>query len=187
MVGFIGRLVEQKGIDLILSVIPKLLKTSPANFVLIGSGDPHHQRVLQQLAIKYPKRVMVRIGYDEELAHRIEAGADLFLMPSRFEPCGLNQLYSLRYGTPPVVHSTGGLRDTVVDANEDNLTNKTATGFVFEHSSASALQATVERALKLYQKPQKWRALIRTAMAKDFGWERSAEQYQQLYKKLTQR
>ncbi len=187
LIGFIGRLVEQKGIDLIVSVIPKLLKTSPANFVLIGSGDPHHQRVLQQLAITYPKRVMVRIGYDEELAHLIEAGADLFVMPSRFEPCGLNQLYSLRYGTPPVVYSTGGLRDTVIDANEENLANKTATGFVFNHSSPKALQATIERALKLFQKPLQWRALIRSAMAQDFGWERSAQQYQLLYNKLRQR
>ena len=126
------------------------------------------------------------IGYDEGLSHRIEAAADLFLMPSRFEPCGLNQLYSLRYGTPPVVHRVGGLADTVVDANEENLAAGTATGFVFDAPAPAELTAAVERGLALYRKEESWRRLVRTAMAQDFGWARSAARYLELYRRVAE-
>jgi starch synthase len=124
------------------------------------------------------------LGYSEELAHRIEAGADIFLMPSRFEPCGLNQMYSLRYGTPPLVHHVGGLADTVVDASPENISSKLATGFVFHEPDADAILHSMERALELYKHPANWHKLIRTAMAQDFGWTKSASDYIQLYQEI---
>jgi starch synthase len=124
---------------------------------------------------------MVKIGYDEPLAHLIEAGADLFLMPSRFEPCGLNQMYSLRYGTPPIVFKTGGLADTVVDANAATLDDGTATGFVFDTPEVTALQETVRRALELYRQPAQWRRLQQAGMRQSFDWSESAGHYLALY------
>ena len=181
LLGMVGRLVEQKGVDWILSVIPVLLAETDANFVLLGSGQTIYEQQLTRLAKKHPRRVFVEIGYDEGLAHRIEAGADMFLMPSRFEPCGLNQLYSLRYGTPPIVYHTGGLVDTVVDANEDTMHAATATGFVFHEASHDALLATIRRGLDWYGKPKLWRQLLCNGMRQDFGWDRSAGQYLALY------
>ncbi|HDK38560.1 MAG TPA: glycogen synthase, partial [Thiolapillus brandeum] len=186
LLGFIGRLVEQKGVDLLLQIIPHVLDNQDARFVILGSGEKHYESALRELAALYPQRLLLTLGYSEELAHRIEAGADLFLMPSRFEPCGLNQLYSLRYGTPPLVHNVGGLADTVVDATGENLENGTATGFVFHEPSTAAMLHATERALDLYRKPAHWHKLIRTAMAQDFGWTKSASEYIQLYREITQ-
>ena len=186
LLGLVSRLVEQKGIDLILDIIPQLLQTTDANLIILGAGQDYFERVLTMLAKQNPQRIAFHAGYSEPLAHRIEAGADLFLMPSRFEPCGLNQLYSLRYGTPPVVHKTGGLADTVIDASEENIRNKSATGFVFETPTADALFNTLQRAFKVYRNQPVWRQIIHTAMRQDFSWTHSAAEYARLYEKILQ-
>ncbi|HSH28318.1 MAG TPA: glycogen synthase GlgA, partial [Thiohalobacter sp.] len=180
LLAHIGRLVEQKGVDLLLACLPRLL-ASGAQLVLLGSGQPQLEADLRALRDRYPDRVGLRLDYDEALAHRIEAGADIFVMPSRFEPCGLNQLYSLRYGTVPVVRRTGGLADTVIDADATTLAAGTATGFVFADPTATALEAALRQALALYRQPRVWKQLIRTAMRQDFSWKRSAAQYLELY------
>lgn len=180
LIGMVGRLVEQKGIDLLLGALPQLVKL-PLQLVLLGSGARHFEAAIKDWARRYPQRLGVRIGYNEELAHRIEAGADMFLMPSRFEPCGLNQLYSLRYGTVPIVRRTGGLADTVVDASVDNLKHDLATGIVFTEESGIALYNAVRRALELYAQPERWQGLMRAGMRQDFSWEVSARRYGALY------
>jgi len=179
--GFVGRLVEQKGIDLITAVIPALIESSESCFVIVGTGQVAYEQQLRLLAEQYPERVFVHIGYSESLAHLVEAASDLFLMPSRFEPCGLNQMYSQAYGTPPVVHATGGLKDTVVDANETTLTEGDATGFTFDAPEPSSLYAAIERALTLFGRPRKWQKLQKNGMRQDFGWSPSARRYLELY------
>jgi len=181
LIGFVGRLVEQKGIDLVLNVMPEIMEQTQANFVLVGTGDKAYEAKITQMAKQYPGRVWVFIGYSESLAHRVEAGADLFLMPSRFEPCGLNQMYSLAYGTPPIVHHTGGLADTVVNATEINLKNGTATGFVFYDPSHHALKSTMLHALHLFNKKRTWQKIQKTGMEQSFDWSASAKQYVSLY------
>jgi starch synthase len=183
LLGFIGRLVEQKGVDLITAMLPELFDTTDALVIILGSGHMSYEIELQLLAEKYPDRMHVHIGYSEALSHKIEAGSDLFLMPSRFEPCGLNQMYSLRYGTPPVVNFTGGLADTVTDATAMALEDKTANGFVFQNVNADALLTAVRRALAIYKKPAQWQQLCETAMQQELGWEASAKKYQALYNK----
>ncbi|MBI5462047.1 MAG: glycogen synthase GlgA [Gammaproteobacteria bacterium] len=177
----VGRLVEQKGIDLVLDILPELMQR-PLQLVMLGSGHAVLETALRTAQARYPDRLGVRIGYDEGLAHRIEAGADLFLMPSRFEPCGLNQLYSLRYGTLPIVRHTGGLADTVVDATPASLDAGTATGFVFDAATPEALLACIDRALHLYIQRTAWTRAVKTAMAQDFSWTRSAQRYLDLYR-----
>lgn len=183
LLGFIGRLVEQKGIDLILSVIEPLLSEGRIRAVILGSGEARFEQALKGLFARYPGRLAVHIGYDEALAHRIEAGADAFLMPSRFEPCGLNQMYSLRYGTPPLAHRTGGLADTIVDASPENLSAGIANGFLFDEPSETALSACLDRLLALWDTPD-WENLIRVGTQASFGWNRSAEEYSKLYKSI---
>ena len=140
------------------------------------------ERVLQDLAAATPDQVAVRASYDEARAHRIEAGCDAFLMPSRFEPCGLNQIYSLRYGTLPIVRRTGGLADTVVHASPEHLADGSASGFLFEEPTADALWGAVEQAMTLYrERPDQWRAMALAGMAQDFSWEHSAAEYERLY------
>ena len=139
---------------------------------------------LQNLARLYPDKIAITIGYDESLAHLIEAGADIFLMPSRFEPCGLNQMYSQRYGTIPIVRKTGGLADTVVDTLPETLANQTATGIVFNEASAGSLLEAIKRAMILYSYPDTWKKIQINGMKKDFSWQRSAEQYLALYENL---
>lgn len=184
VIGFVGRLVPQKGIDLILELLPELIKETAARFVIVGTGEAHSEYALTELSHQYPERVMVYIGYSESMAHKVEAGADLFIMPSRFEPCGLNQLYSLAYGTLPIVHSTGGLADTVVNATPKNLAAGTATGFVFYDPSRYALKSSILDALTLYTKKRTWQKLQKTAMQQNFGWNQSAKQYLALFKNL---
>ena len=179
----IGRLVAQKGIDLLLDVLPELMQR-PLQLAILGSGQADLESALRAAQSQYPDRLGIRIGYDEALAHRIEAGADAFLMPSRFEPCGLNQIYSLRYGTLPVVRRTGGLADTVVDARAATLDDGSATGFVFEDARPQALLATIDRALNLYAERTAWTRVVKSAMAQDFSWARSAQQYLTLYDRL---
>ncbi len=181
LLGLVGRLVEQKGIDWVLAAIPQLLAETDARFVLLGSGQPAYEQKLVRLAKQHPDRVFVEIGYNEPLAHQIEAGADLFLMPSRFEPCGLNQMYSLRYGTPPIVFKTGGLADTVVDANAATLEDVTANGFVFDTPEVTAFLDAIRRALDLYRQPALWRRLQQTGMRQSFDWSESAGHYLSLY------
>ncbi len=181
LLGVIGRMVEQKGIDLIAGAIPSLLEAG-VQLAILGSGLPHFEHLLRDLAARYPQQIGLHIGYDEPLAHLIEAGADLFLMPSRFEPCGLNQIYSLRYGTLPVVRRTGGLADTVTDTVPATLRSGTATGFIAEEASSAALAATVRRALGYYRQPKQWRQLMGNAMAQDFSWHASARVYLALYR-----
>jgi starch synthase len=181
LLGLVGRLVEQKGIDWVLAAIPVLLVESDVCFVLLGSGQVAYEQKLTRLAKQYPDRVFVEIGYDESLSHLIEAGADMFMMPSRFEPCGLNQMYSLRYGTPPIVYKTGGLADTVVDANEATLADASANGFVFDTPDAATFLDAIRRALDLFRQPPEWRRLQQTGMQQSFGWADSAAHYLALY------
>lgn len=179
----IGRLVAQKGIDLLLEILPELMQR-PLQLVLLGSGQADLESALRAAQRDYPDRLAVRIGYDEPLAHRIEAGADAFLMPSRFEPCGLNQIYSLRYGTLPIVRRTGGLADTVIDTRAATLDNGTATGFVFDDARPQSLLATLDRALNLYAQRTVWTRVVKNAMGQDFSWTRSAREYLALYRDL---
>lgn len=174
---FIGRLVWQKGIDVLTSMLPVLLK-QPVQVAILGSGDKQHEHALRILSRRYPGRLSVTIGYDEGLAHQLEAGADMFMMPSRYEPCGLNQIYSLRYGTIPIVSQTGGLADTVVDAAD----SRRGTGFHFQPASSPALLQAVQRALAFYARPKRWQTLQRRGMKQDYSWQQSARDYLDLYK-----
>ncbi len=186
LIGAVSRLTSQKGLDLALAALPPVVEVG-AQFVLLGTGDARLERRFTKLAARYPRNVAVRIAYDEDLAHRIEAGCDIYLMPSRFEPCGLNQMYSLRYGTPPVVHAVGGLADSVVDADEKNLAGASATGFLFRLPTANALGAALRRALELERWPERWAALQRTGMRQDFGWPNAARLYVALYESVLER
>ncbi|TAK61087.1 glycogen synthase GlgA [Methylobacter sp.] len=179
----ISRLVEQKGIDLILECLPEML-THPLQFVLLGNGNKDFEQRLLNFAEDYPDKISIVIGYNETLAHLIEAGADIFLMPSRFEPCGLNQIYSQRYGTIPIVRKTGGLADTVVDTVPESLNNNTATGLVFNEASPGALMEAIKRSLILYSYPKTWKQLQINGMQKDYSWSKSAKQYMSLYSHL---
>ena len=183
LIGLIGRLVDQKGIDLVIDCLDSLVEL-PVQFVLLGSGDKGFEHRLKNSSYLYPDKISVTIGYNEDLAHLIEAGSDIFLMPSRFEPCGLNQLYSQRYGTLPIVRKTGGLADTVVDALPHTIADKTASGFVFEEPSVGAMLETIKRALLLYANKKTWQQLQKNAMRKDFSWKQSAQQYLDLYNTL---
>jgi len=183
LVGMVGRFTPQKGLDLVHECAGDIIG-APAQLVILGSGDASLQESFQQLARSEPSRIAVQIGYDESLAHQIEAGADIFLMPSRFEPCGLNQMYSQRYGTPPLVHATGGLVDSVVDCSPPTIANKTASGFWFSAMNRTALLTGLERAITAYRDKKLWRQIQRTGMARDFSWEASAAQYLALYESL---
>ncbi len=175
VVGMISRMVDQKGLDLI-AALAETLPTLGAAFVVLGTGDPKYQEFWRHLAANHPDRIGVRIGFDEPLAHLIEAGADMFMMPSHFEPCGLNQMYSLRYGTVPVVRGVGGLADTVRDG---------ITGFVFQEYSSKALLKTLHRALAAFGDKPKWRALQLAGMNEDHSWDRSAREYVRIYEKVS--
>jgi starch synthase len=152
---------------------------------VLGQGDARYERMLQELQDAFPAQVRVRLAQDEALAHQLEAGADIFLMPSQFEPCGLSQLYSFKYGTVPVVRATGGLRDTVVDATAEGLSAGKATGFIFIADTPAAFLQAVGRALELYRgDPERWLALMRAGMRQDWSWGRSAAEYERLYLRL---
>jgi len=179
----VNRLVPQKGIDLFIASFRQLLEAD-ANWVILGNGQPELERQLRALAKTHPERLAVRIGFDDALAHRIQGGCDFTLMPSRFEPCGLNQLYALRYGTIPVVRAVGGLADTVIDVTEEP---RRGTGISFHPPTAVALTDAIRRALALYRKPKIWAALRKRAMEQDFSWDRSAGTYAQLYARLRER
>jgi len=179
----VSRLSDQKGIDLLLGIMPAVLELG-CQLAVLGSGDKRLEDAFRTLAESRPDQVAVKIGFSEPLAHRMLAGGDLLLMPSRFEPCGLTQIYALRYGTMPIVHRTGGLADTVVDATYDSMLHGKATGFVFEQGTASALQWSIERAVALYRSPDQWKRLQANAQAVEFGWDKAAVAYNELYRSL---
>lgn len=184
LLGLVARLVEQKGIDLVVKAADDILKL-PVQLVVLGEGDIGYHAKLFALRERYPDRVGLHIGYNEALAHKVEAGSDLFLMPSQFEPSGLNQLYSLRYGTPPIVRTTGGLADSVIDATEESLATGEPTGFRFQAYTPQALFGTVRWATHLYhERPVTFRRIVRNGMHADWSWDRSAEGYERIYRRL---
>jgi starch synthase len=177
LIGIVSRFADQKGFDLIAKQAETLMKENLA-VAALGTGEPQHEQLFRELAARYPARVGVKIAYDNVLAHKIEAGADIFLMPSRYEPCGLNQIYSLRYGTVPVVRATGGLDDTI--ENYD-VQRGTGTGFKFEEYTGAALAACLHRAVEMYSNRKVWERIQGNGMAKDFSWTASAGEYTKLY------
>lgn len=181
--GMVGRLVPQKGIDLMLDVLPDLM-ILPAQLAIVGTGDPAIELALRAAAAANRGGVGLSIGFVEALAHQIEAGADFFLMPSHHEPCGLNQMYSQRYGTPPIVHAVGGLADSVVDCTPKSMTSRTATGFAFAPFERQQFLAAIKAAYEVYRDRDRYRRLQLNAMATDFGWDASAKQYKELYEQL---
>ena len=185
MLGFIGRLVEQKGIDLILNQMSQLL-AQDCQLVILGSGFHSYEEALKNIAKQHPHKVSVTIGYNETFAHQIEASTDIFLMPSIFEPCGLNQMYSLRYGTLPVVNAVGGLRDTVNERPFNDI-GADGNGFVFHTATPQELYLAIKRALDCYKQPDLWKKMQQNAMSQDFSWEKSAEQYEEIYQKILSR
>lgn len=179
----VSRLSWQKGLDLVLAAIPQIIKLK-GQLILLGTGEADLQHAFEEMAITYPDQVAVVIGYDEALAHRIIAGADVLLVPSRFEPCGLTQLYSLKYGTLPLVRRTGGLADSVVDTSIENLADNTATGFVFERETLEDFQQAIKRSFTLWKDNSKWKQVQKTAMKVDFSWQKAAQSYLTLYRSL---
>jgi starch synthase len=180
LIGFVSRLAHQKMADAILENVPRMVAAG-AQFALVGEGDPILEKAFEALQREYRHNVAVHIGYEEALAHQMQAAADILLAPARFEPCGLTQLYALRYGTVPIVRRTGGLADTVTDGGPPDL----ATGFVFEEPTRDGLMGAIERALALYEEPLAWRRLQLKGMAQDFGWAASAKRYAALYQEAT--
>jgi starch synthase len=183
VLGLVTRLVEQKGIDLIDQARVELLRLE-ARFVILGSGEPRYEEMLCRVAADHPGRFSYHSDYDEPLAHLIEAGSDLFLMPSRYEPCGLNQMYSLRYGTPPLVREVGGLADTV---HEFQPLTREGNGFRFQRFDPAEMLAALKKALAIHRQPELWRALQRNGMREDFSWRHSADAYDALYARARER
>lgn len=186
LLGVIARLTSQKGIDLVIDVLPELMELD-VQVVILGTGEPHYEQQVGELAQRYPGKIAVRNVFDEGLAHRIEAGADMFVMPSRYEPCGLSQLYSLRYGTVPIVRKTGGLADTVVAYTPRAFKESRATGFSFTDTSSASLLTCLLLALSVYRKKAEWQRLVKTGMAQDLSWSRSAAIYLQLFRDVISR
>jgi starch synthase len=183
VLGMVSWLATQKGFDLLAEGMAELMEQDVL-LVVLGTGEAYYESLLKSLAEKYPDRVAVKVAYDDTLAHKIEAGADIFLMPSRYEPCGLSQIYSLKYGTVPVVHATGGLDDTIEEWNPEE---GTGTGFKFQHYDVSSFMEALHRALTAYKDRQKWRVLMRNGMLRDFSWERPAGEYVKQYEECIRR
>jgi starch synthase len=188
VIGLVGRLAEQKGWDLVADVMRRWVREQPVQWAILGTGEPHFQELLGSLSREFPHRVAAKFEFGNALAHQIEAGSDLFLMASRYEPCGLNQLYSLKYGTVPVVRGTGGLVDTIIDAGDQDLADPRANGFRFEQYDPAELERTLQRALGMYhQRPDLWERLCLTGMKQDWSWSASAHQYMALYQAMQAR
>lgn len=183
ILGIVSRFVQQKGFDFVMEIAKDLDKRDVA-VAILGSGDPQFESFFRSWAARRPGKVAVQIGYDEPMAHKIEAGADIFLMPSRYEPCGLNQIYSLKYGTVPVVRATGGLDDTI---DEWDALKKTGTGFKFQGLKAAGLLLAIDRALKAFQDKDSWLRLMRNGMAQDFSWEKPAVEYVAVFEEVLRR
>lgn len=179
VIGLVSRLVDQKGLDLIHEIVDDLTQRD-MQLIVLGTGDPRYHDMFQDLGARHPHKVGVKIGFDINLAQRIYAGSDMFLMPSRFEPCGLGQIISLRYGTVPIVRSTGGLSDTIIDTDTKP---DSGNGFAFSEYSGRELLATIDRALGAYKDAPRWSNLVERAMASDFSWSKSADEYVSLYRK----
>jgi starch synthase len=178
--GLVSRLVDQKGLDLMAEILDELFRLD-LQIVVLGTGDAKYQELFVDLARRYPAQLGVKIGFDNALAHKIEGGADFFLMPSKYEPCGLNQMYSLKYGTIPIVRATGGLDDTVEDFDPQRVTGN---GIKFAAYSGAVLLEAVKRAIALYANRSLWSQLLAAAMNADFSWHRSAAEYANLYEKI---
>ncbi len=181
MFGIVSRLTGQKGFDLLPDVLPIVLQQADVRLVVLGSGEAETERYFQWLRDSYSDKVGIYRGYNDELAHRIEAGADVFLMPSRYEPCGLNQMYSLRYGTAPLVRRTGGLADTV---SEFDPRGGEGTGFLFDDFEAQALFDALRRALGVWENPDAWARMVQNGMAEDFSWDRQGPDYEAIYREV---
>jgi starch synthase len=181
LLGMVTRLTPQKGIDLLFDVLPDMLERGEARLVVLGSGEHHYERFMHGLQERFPGRAVFYAGYSEELAHLIEAAADIFLMPSMYEPCGLNQMYSLKYGTVPLVRRTGGLADSV--RHFDPATGE-GTGVVFNDFDAGGLRWAIAQALEWYASPTLWQRLVTNGMREDFCWERQVLEYERLYAAL---
>jgi starch synthase len=185
VIGLIGRMAEQKGWHLVIPLMKSWTPSRDVQWMILGNGDAGLQNAVSELAHQYPDKVAVRVEFSDRLAHRIEAAADIFLMPSMYEPCGLNQLYSLRYGTIPIVHAVGGLVDTVTHATPVTLANQTATGFAFYHYDTDSLSRCLEQAVDYYiREPEGWRKMVETGMQQDWSWGKSAQAYVAIYEKL---
>ena len=183
LIGMITRLTDQKGLDLVVDKFQELMKMH-LQFVLLGTGDPWYHEVFYNYSKMYSNKVAVQLSFDERSSHEIEAGADMFLMPSRYEPCGLNQLYSLRYGTVPIVRGTGGLTDTITDARLEPVSEGKANGFIFKEYNSDLLFATIVRAVDLFKNKTQWTNLMKNGMSQDWSLEKSAREYLALYKKI---
>jgi starch synthase len=182
VIGIVSRFAAQKGFDLIAQVMDRLAREELI-MVVLGNGDKVYEEMFVRLSRQFPHKIALKIAYDNVIAHKIEAGSDIFLMPSRYEPCGLNQIYSLKYGTVPVVRATGGLDDTIEHWN--SRTGK-GTGFKFSDYTGEALLMTIREALRAFQDPTSWQALMRTGMMKDFSWNASAREYVKVYERVRQ-
>jgi starch synthase len=183
LIGLVGRLADQKGWDLVAVIMKRWVCEVDCQWVVLGTGEPVYHELLTALAREYPGRVSVKLEFSERHAHLIEAGADMFLMPSRYEPCGLNQLYSLKYGTVPIVRETGGLDDTITDLTPQTLAAGKANGFSFSEYSASALEATLHRAISVFHhQPEVWQTMVAIGMRQDWSWNNSARRYVDLYR-----
>jgi starch synthase len=183
LLGMISRLADQKGFDLLMEIVEPLFALN-IGFILLGTGEQKYHDLFAQVAQKYPEKAGIRIAYDDRLAHKIEGGADFFLMPSKYEPCGLNQIYSLKYGTIPVVRATGGLDDTILHYDP---ASKKGNGFKFTRYDAKEFLSTLKGAIGFFSQPGHWKQLIQNAMTADFSWNRSAEAYLQLYRKALEK
>jgi len=184
--GSVSRITGQKGFDLIAGCAADLLALD-VQMVFVGNGEPYFEQMLLSLAAQNPTKVAVQIGFDEPLSHQVEAGADIYLMPSLFEPCGLNQMYSLIYGTVPIVRAVGGLADSVVDANEENLSRGIANGFSFYDYDSRELYRQVARAVAMYRDRGLWERLMQNGMMRDWSWRHSAEEYVRVYQQALQK
>lgn len=185
LITYVGRLVEQKGIDLLIQALETIDKNN-VQFAILGAGEHRFEHALRSLAAKYPERIAVVIGYNEKLAHRLEAAGDAFIMPSRFEPCGLNQMYSLKYGTLPIVHRVGGLADTVTNATKETIEAGTASGIVMDHLDVAAIHWAIQSFIEIYSDKALYRKIQVNAMNKDFSWLTSANEYKKLYLRVYQ-
>jgi starch synthase len=177
----VSRLSRQKGIDVLMETLPGMLETKDLQFVLLGAGEEKNEQFFRKLAADHPEKAAIYIGFDEALAHLLYAGADIFLMPSHFEPCGLSQMISMRYGTVPVANKTGGLKDTIEEYDEER---RTGTGFLSDFSQGESFSAALERALSLYAKPEHWEIIKQNGMIGDYSWAHSAKEYAKEYERI---
>jgi starch synthase len=184
LLGVVSRLTHQKGLDMLLECAETLIQQHQCQLAILGSGEKSYEQGFQSLASQFPGKVSTTIGYNEELSHQIMAGCDIFIMPSRFEPCGLNQMYGLRYGTPPVVTNTGGLADSITDTHEQTLADNTATGFVMPSANTYQLLATTSRAIQCFHDTKTWKSVQQNGMRQNLDWSNSAQRYVEMYEEI---